>query len=37
MDTASFVSGLFVGTFWLVVVLFLGSMTIAYVRSRFDP
>jgi hypothetical protein len=30
-------AGLFLGSFWLVVVLVLGVVAIAVIRSRFDP
>lgn len=36
-QSASFAGGLFVGTVWLVVVLFLGVVLLTYIKGRFDP
>ena len=30
-------SSLFVGTFWMIVVLVLGLVLLSVVKSRFDP
>lgn len=35
--SADLLARLFVGTFWLFVVVVLGVVLIAYIKGRFDP